>query len=73
MAAPGLGVRRRPRLRAAPLLASPGASLRCKIKRSGHVRGGSLSWAGLGGRAQHQDPVFPYLVDNQLAIKHIFE
>jgi hypothetical protein len=27
----------------------------------------------LGGRVQHQGPVLPYLVENQLAIEHIFE
>jgi hypothetical protein len=89
MAAPGLGVWRRPRrcqghalrlqpslehrLRAARLLASPGASLGCKIKRSGAMLVEGFSWAELGGRVRHQDPVFPYLGENQLVFERIFE
>jgi hypothetical protein len=32
-----------------------------------------FSWAELGGRVRHQDPVFPYLVENQLVFERIFE
>jgi hypothetical protein len=32
-----------------------------------------FSWAELGGRVRHQDPVFPYLGENQLVFERIFE